>query len=277
MKALLLRLIREPLLHFLAIGAIFFALLGRGDQAPPAGEITISKDDIARIAAGFASTWQRPPSADELRGAVNDHIREEVLYRTGIELGLDKNDTIVRRRIEQKMEFFLEGSVEAPTDNDLRQFLAENPDKFRTDARFAFRQVFVNAKRGDARAQAEALLPKLVSAGPDTSAFGDAMLLPEAFDLTPLRDIAAQFGDGFAQALSTAKTGAWWGPIASAYGYHLVLVTGMEPARLPDLGEIRGVVEREWYARRRQVVLDAKYAQLRARYVVRYDDGAPAP
>jgi hypothetical protein len=175
------------------------------------------------------------------------------------------------------MEFFLEGTVEAPKENDLETFLAKNPDKFRTEPRIAFRQVFVSSKRDGAQAEAEALLPKLVGAGSGTPSFGDATLLPEVVDLTPLRDIASQFGDGFAGGLSDAKPGAWTGPIASAYGYHLVLVTSAEPARLPALGEVRPAVEREWYANRRREVLEARYGELRSRYAVRFEEGVSAP
>ena len=110
---MLARLIREPLVHFLVLGALLFVLFGRGGGEPSGGntEIVVTAADIDRIAAEFATTWQRPASDQELRGAINDYIREEVLYRTGLSLGLDKDDTIVRRRVRQKMEFFLEDTV----------------------------------------------------------------------------------------------------------------------------------------------------------------------
>ena len=277
MPGLLFRLAREPLLHFLAIGVVLFCILGRGAPAPAGGEILVSKDDIARIAAGFASTWQRPPSGDELKGAVADYVREEILYRAGTELGLDKDDTIVRRRVGQKMEFFIEGAVDAPTESELQRFLSEHPDKFRGDARIAFRQIFVSSKRKDAEQEAAALLPKLVSAGPNAPSQGDATLLPETFELTPVPDIASQFGADFANAVSTAKPGAWSGPIKSGYGYHLVLVTQREPERLPELDDVRPAVQREWYAQAVKAAVDAKYDELRSRYVVRIDDGTSVP
>jgi hypothetical protein len=277
MSGLLYRLVREPLLHFLAIGAIFFLVIGRGTPAPERGEIIVSKDDVARIAAGFTSTWQRPPTADELTGAIADDVREEVLYRAGTELGLDKDDTIVRRRIGQKMQFFLEGTVEAPTQADLERYLAENADRFRIAPVIAFRQIFVSLKRDNARQEAEALLPKLVSAGPAAPSLGDATLLPEEFGPTAVPDIASQFGEGFARDLAVVNPGNWEGPIASAYGFHLVLVTSATPARVPALQEVRSAVEREWYAQRRKAVLDAKYAELRSRYVIRVDGDGPTP
>jgi hypothetical protein len=276
-SGLLRRLAREPLLHFLAIGAVFFLVLGRGDPAPAQGEITVTKEDVARVAAAFAATWQRPPTQEELQGAIADDIREEVLYRTGTELGLDKDDTIVRRRIAQKMGFFLEGTIEAPTDEDLKQYLKQNADRFRTDPLIAFRQVFISAKRENARQEAVALLPRLVSVGPEAPALGDAMILPEVFGPTPLRDIASQFGDKFAGELAATKPAAWAGPIASAYGFHLVLVASVTPAHVPELGDVRDAVAREWYAERRKAVLAAKYDELRSRYVIRIDGDASAP
>jgi hypothetical protein len=116
-------------------------------------------------------------------------------------------------------------------------------------------------------------LLQLVSAGPEAPSPGDPILLPEVFGATPMRDIVAQFGADFGKALSAAKPGVWAGPIVSAYGYHLVLVTGLEPARVPDLQEVRSAVEREWYAGRRAAVLRAKYDELRSRYRVRIEDG----
>jgi hypothetical protein len=277
MSGLLLRLAREPLVHFLAIGAVFFLVLGRGAPTPAQGEITVTKEDVARIAAGFASTWQRPPTQEELQGAIANDVREEVLYRAGAELGLDKDDTIVRRRIAQKMGFFLEGTIEAPTDDDLKQYLSQNADRFRTDPLVAFRQVFVSSKRENARQEAEALLPTLVSVDPEAPAVGDAMLLPEVFGPTPLRDIASQFGDAFARDLAATKPAAWAGPIVSAYGFHLVLVASMTPAHVSELGDVRAAVAREWYAERRKAVLGAKYDELRSRYVIRIDGEASAP
>src|SRR6516165_9794158 len=104
----LARFIREPLVHFLVLGAVFFAVFGRGgaESTSASTDIVVTSTDIDRIAAGFAATWQRSPTAQELEGAINDYVREEVLYRTGLSIGLDKDDTIVRRRIRQKMEFF---------------------------------------------------------------------------------------------------------------------------------------------------------------------------
>ena len=277
---MLRRLIREPLLHFLLLGGLLFLVFGRGGGPVPstAGtDIVVTAADIDRIAAAFAATWQRPPSDAELKGAIDDDIREEVLYRAGVALGLDKDDTIVRRRIRQKMEFFFEDTVGQPDEAAQRAYFAANADKFRTEPRLAFRQVFVSASRSNPQADAEAMLPRLVALGPGADIGGDPLLLPETFGPTPLSQIAAQFGDSFGRELAAAAPGHWIGPLKSAYGYHLVLVTAAQPAQLPDFAEVRDAVQREWFAARRAVVVDEQYQKLRARYRVRIDDAKGAP
>jgi hypothetical protein len=274
------RLLREPLLHFLLLGGVLFVVFGRGGPEPPAGgtEIVVTAADIQRIAAGFSATWQRPPSENELQGAINDYVREEVLYRTGLSLGLDKDDTIVRRRIRQKMDFFLEDTVGEPDGSELRAFFDANANKFRGEPRISFRQVFLSSKRSDPKADAEALLPQLVASGPNVEGGGDALLLPGTFGLTPLSQIDAQFGEGFASELSKVDPGHWAGPLKSAYGFHLVLVTTIEPSKLPPFEEVRDAVQREWFAARRATVLDDQYRKLQANYHVRVKGltGAPA-
>ena len=276
---MLRRLIREPLLHFLLLGGLLFLVFGRGGQAPSTGDtgIVVTATDIDRIAAAFAATWQRPPSDQELKGAIDDYIREEVLYRAGLAFGLDKDDTIVRRRIRQKMEFFFEDTVGQPDEAALQAYFAANTDKFRTEPRFAFRQVFVSASRSNPQADAEAMLPRLVALGPAADVGGDPLLLPETFGPTPLGQIAAQFGDSFARELAVAAPGHWIGPLRSAYGFHLVLVTAAQPAQLPAFADVRDAVQREWFAARRAVVVDEQYQKLRARYRVRIDDPKGAP
>ena len=267
------RLLREPLLHFLLLGGLLFVLFGRGAPEPAAGgrEIVLTSADIQRIAAGFSTTWQRPPSDEELRGAINDYIREEVLYRTGISLGLDKDDTIVRRRIRQKMDFFLEDTVGEPDEAELRAFFDANADKFRVEPRISFRHVFLSSKQSNPKADAEALLSRLVVSGSNVEGGSDPLLLPETFGLTPLSQMDAQFGEGFASQLSKVEPGHWAGPLKSAYGFHLVLVTAIEPSQLPPFEEVRDAVQREWFAARRATILDEQYQKLQANYHVRVE------
>jgi len=267
----LARLLREPLLHFLLLGGVLFAIFGRGQ--PNAGvddrQIVVNEADIDRLAAGFSRTWQRPPDRDELQAQIQDYIREEVLYRTALTLGLDKDDTIIRRRLRQKMEFLFEDTVPQPLEAELRAYFEAHAEKFRTQPLISFRQVFVSLKRGDtAESDARKILARLVSAEPEAVDEGDTLLLGEAFDLTSLDRIAALFGDDFGRALAEAAPGSWVGPLRSAYGLHLVLVTPVEPATLPSLDQVRPAVERELVAERRTAAKAAQYQALLAGYRV---------
>ena len=252
-------------------------LAGAGPSSSGSTEIVVTSADIDRIAAGFATTWQRPPTNQELEGAINDYVREEVLYRTGLSIGLDKDDTIVRRRIRQKMEFFLEDTVGAPGETELRAFYAANAAKFASELHIAFRQVFVSSKRADPDADAETVLRQLVALGAGAKRDGDPFLLPETFGLTPISQVAAQFGEVFARELAATPPGNWAGPLESAYGLHVVLVTGTEPSRVPPFEEVRDAVEREWFAARRALILEEEYQKLRSRFHVRVETAAPAP
>jgi hypothetical protein len=274
---MLTRLLREPLLHFLLLGGVLFAVFGRGGSAGGDDrQIVLSEADIGRLTAGFSRTWHRPPAADELQAQIQDYIREEVLYRTALTLGLDKDDTIIRRRLRQKMEFLFEDTVPPPQEPELRAYFAAHADKFRKQPLISFRQVFVSMNRGGtAEADARQILARLVSAAPGAADGSDTLLLGEGFSQTPLDRIAALFGDDFAQAVAQAKRGSWVGPLRSAYGLHLIVVTAVDPAALPPFEEVRPAVEREWLAEHRAAAQAAQYQALRARYRV-IVQGAPA-
>jgi hypothetical protein len=144
------RLLTEPLLHFLVLGAALFGLfglVGKKDAEQPA-KIVVSGASIENLANNFARTWQRPPSADELRGLVDDYIHDEVFYREGKILGLDRDDIIIRRRLRQKLEFMAEDmSVAEPTDEQLAAYMAANSERFRSEDRVTFSHVYLSAAR----------------------------------------------------------------------------------------------------------------------------------
>jgi hypothetical protein len=276
---LLIRLLREPLLHFLLLGGLLFAIFGHGGAGGGAAgtQIVVTAADIARLSEQFARTWHRPPAADELQAQIDDYIREEVLYRTALTLGLDRDDTIIRRRLRQKMDFLSEGAIAEPQEADLLAYFHAHEDKFRAEPAISFRQILISGNRGAAaEGDARQLLTKLVAAGPGAVEGGDPSLLAEGFDAAPLSRIADLFGEAFARALAGVRPGEWAGPLPSAYGYHLVRVAAVEPARLPPFEQVRAAVEREWLAEHRAAALDAQYRKLLAQYQVRIDDAPPA-
>ncbi len=269
-------LLREPLVHFLLLGAGLFVAFGFVSKrtSPAPEKIVVTRGQIESLALSFTRTWQRPPTDEELEGLIRDHVREEVYYRAAIALGLDRDDTIVRRRLRQKMEFLSEdvGAEVGPTDEDLQAYLRAHPETFRVERRFTFRQVYLNPDRhgGNLRRDAARLLAQLNQTGgkADVIEMGDPSLLEHQFDAVPASEVAKQFGEKFAAALTDVAPGRWQGPIESGYGAHLVFVAERTDERLPALEEVRDAVRREWMNFHRQKANDQFYAGLLERYTV---------
>jgi hypothetical protein len=271
-----MKLLREPLLHFLVIGGVLFGAfyLAKAGNQPAGDEIVISSGEIASIAAVFGQTWQRAPTKSELDALVGERIRDEVMYRQGLAMGLDKDDAVVRRRIRQKMEFVSDVSTDvAPTDAELQTFVAEHPEWFRDEARFSFDQVYFPASdeaMPDAGALAN-LLSGLNSGTVDASAAGSPFMAGTDFRDLSKSDVAKTFGDDFAASVDKAAPGQWTGPVTSAYGTHLVRVTGRVEPRDPPFEQVRKAAEREWLHVRKVAANDALYEKLRSRYVVKVE------
>lgn len=276
--------LREPLLHFLLIGgALFFFYQWHNPAVTPAkNDIRVTADDMARLSAGFAQTWQRKPTSQEMDGLINNLVREEIYYREATAMGLDRDDIAVRRRLRQKLEFILEdvaGQVE-PDDDQLRAFMARSPQKYMYEPRFSFRQIFVNpALHGDRLGQDVAhLLLRLKSepAGEGSrETEGDPSLLPQTVRNWSRSAVANDFGEEFVQALEKIDRGSWQGLISSEFGSHLVLLLDYRQGHLPDLAEIRENVRRDWLSEQQKQLADNAYRQLRARYRVTIDKAAP--
>ena len=272
------RWLKEPLLHFLLLGpAIFGAYRLLGPDEPPPSSIVVTEGIINGQIESFSRTWLRPPTPQEVNELIREYVREEVYYREGMALALDRDDTVIRRRLKQKLEFVAEaaGIAAEPTDEDLRAYLEQRRDAYQTDARLSFVHVFLSAeRRGDAVAQdAASLLAGLQSSQEalDPAALGDPTLLERQFEDVPLRDVAAQFGDEFADRVVELPVGQWQGPIESAYGMHLVLVGARTDGRAPELDEVRDALRRDWLNERRIVANEAYYQSLLQRYTVTID------
>lgn len=269
------RLFREPLVHFVLLGAVLYAasffMPGNNMPAPGEKEIVISPGKIEHLAALFARTWQRPPTREELEGIVNDFIREEAAYREGLALGLDRDDTIIRRRLRQKLDFIAEdlASQAEPGDEALGAYLAEHAEAFRIAPRLTFRQIYLNPeKRGDGLAADAGKLLDLLNSDPaaDATELGDRILLDPGYADISERDIARLFGQAFAAAVAELAPGAWRGPVRSGYGMHLVKVDERLDGRIPELDEVREAVRREWENSRREKTIEQFYSNILKRY-----------
>jgi hypothetical protein len=272
---LIARLLREPLLQFLALGAVLFALYGlvgkRSAEAPE--KIVVSASRIANLGDGFARTWQRPPSEQELQGLIEDYVRDEVFYREGRAAGLDRDDVIIRRRVRQKLEFLAETmSAPEPTDAQLSAYLTSNPERFRAEDQITFHQVFLSATRraNTIESDTERVTSVLASAdgAVDTTALGDPFLLGEEFRGVSPSKVTSIFGERFARQISAMETGRWQGPVGSGFGQHFVFISERVSGGLPSLDDVRPAVRREWTNAQRREAEQKLYAALRKRYEI---------
>ena len=268
--------LKEPLLHFLVLGSALFALAyfwGDSSAGPEDGEIVVSEGKVRSLAHIFQRTWQRPPTQQELDGLIEDYVNEEVFYREALGMGLDRDDTIIRRRLRQKLEFVAEDMADAvePTDEELTQYLEANPDQYRLEDRTTFIQVYFSPqKRGEALVKdVEQALAALRSDDEvDPIELGDATLLPFYHDDLRDTEVAGLLGRDFVPGLKEAEVGTWSDPIESSYGLHLIYVQQRTPGHLPNLGEVRDAVRRDWFAERRAESKRQFYDSLRERYEV---------
>jgi hypothetical protein len=267
---------KEPLVHFLLLGAGLFLLFQLlGDQTTGSSdEIRVTAGKVESLVESFGKRWLRPPTERELEGLIEDHIREEVLYREAVAMGLDRDDTIIRRRMRQKMQFLFEdiAAQAEPTDDRLQEYLDENADDFRIEPRFSFLHVYLNPDRhGDSlQSDASRLLENLrrASGTVDIGALGDPIMIPQSHHDVSRSEVAKLFGESFARKLRELQPGQWQGPIESGYGAHLVLLRKRTEGRVPTLSEVRDAVKRELQNLRRTEVNEATYRRLLERYTV---------
>ncbi|HUV14116.1 MAG TPA: peptidylprolyl isomerase [Acidobacteriota bacterium] len=272
-----MRILREPLVHFLAIGAGLFvlsAILGNPGQDRDT-EIVVDEGQIQRLVEGWRMTWRRPPTQEELSGLIDDYITEEVLFREALALGLDKGDMMIRRRLRQKMEFISEdfASQLRPTEENLESYLSENAEYFRIDPEITFTHVYLNAdRRGETlQRDAERILAELKKGRADAAVVGDPFPLPNDFVAATLTELVKGFGADFAEGVNNLPVGAWEGPVRSGYGFHLVLVRDRREGRNPELDKVKETVIREWTSARRRELNESFIGRLREQYTITLD------
>ena len=264
------KIIREPLVHFALVGAALFVLYGLVNDSGSAGadnQIVVSAGRIEQLVAIFHKTWQRSPTAEELKNLIDDYILEEVYFRQAVAMGIDRNDAVIRRRLRQKYEFLTDDMAAAlsPTDAQLTAYVEANQQAFWKDASYTFSQVFVDPKQTDNDRLVSDTLAKLRNGEMRPEGFG---LLPVDFEAAPARVIDGTFGSGFSQSLDELETGQWTGPVQSGFGVHLILLQERVPGFVPELAEIRPIAEREWANEKRIQTRDTINQQLLSGYDV---------
>ncbi len=273
------RALREPLVHFVVLGAVVFGgyrLINHQPQATgTAQRIEITNDDLRQLAVGWLAQGREKPTSEQLRALVDQKATSEMLVREAVALGLDKDDEVIKRRLAQKMDFLLAdvAALAPPTDEELTAWFAAHKAEFTKPPRMRFRHLYFSSdKRGQgARVAAEASLPGVTGRSPasfEGAEVADPFMFRDYYaDVTP-EQMAKEFGGAFANALFELKPGDWRGPIQSGYGWHLVWIESREAPRVPAFEEVRPTVVQAWQAEKYREVKQRAMDEIRSRYEV---------
>jgi len=284
------RWVREPLFQFLIVGVVLFgvwrAVHPDSIERESTRRIVLTEDDLKQLTTTWVMAGRAPPSPQELRELVDGKVREEVLYREALSLGLDKDDTIVRRQLARKMEFLAEdvSKLEEPKPGELKTWFDKNAEQFAVPPRVSFRHVYFSPDHRGAtvRVDAERGLTELAGKpieAPGIATAGDPFMFQQYYGDRSVDEIARQFGPAFARALVQLPAGAWAGPIESGYGWHVVFVESFTPERIPAYEEVLSDVRDAWVEDHRNDVKTRMYEAMRARYdvVLPPSLGQPSP
>jgi len=275
-------LLQNPVLHVLALGLLLGLVLlvaqGPRTSGDNARRVVVTVNDLAQLRVAFMRTWQREPTQQELRGELEKFIREEVLYREALARGYDRDDTVVRRAMQRKMEFLGQAQVagELPADEEVQAYFSLRGERYRTPAVVSFRQVYFNTESRKDRTEQEAreALEEIRRVDPDSaqlSRWGDAVMLENYYPDQTEQAISALFGEEFAQALLNIEPGQWEGPVPSGYGLHLVRIDRREDSRIPEWTEVRGRVVTDMEYEARNAAKEQLFQEIAQQYQVIFD------
>jgi peptidyl-prolyl cis-trans isomerase C len=273
------RWLREPLLHFLLIGVALFAayraLHPTSDADTRSNIIQLTPDDLFQMSVVWLAQGRSAPTPDEMRSLIEQRVREEVLYREALALGLDKGDTIVKRRLAQKMEFLSEdiSAVPEPASTALEAWFEKNAERFALEPRISFQHLYFSPDRrgASARDDAQGALAKLAgkpASASQTAGLSDPFMFQDSYgDRTP-EQLAKQFGVSFAREIFKLRPGAWEGPIESGYGWHLIFADSISPSRVPAFAEVEAEAKSAFIEDQREASKRKIYEAMRAHYQV---------
>jgi peptidyl-prolyl cis-trans isomerase C len=268
--------VREPLLHFFIIGLALFAiyrLITPAGANPTSNRIELTQNDLSQLESSWRAQWQRPPSPDEMRSLINDKLKQEILYREGLALGLDQGDEIIKRRMAQKMEFLAEdvSNLREPSTEELKAWFEKNSVRFALPGGVTFHHLYFSPdKRGSqARDDASMALDNLAGRSAEASGLGDRFMFQNYYADNSPEQVAKIFGIKFSESISKLRTGFWQGPVESGLGWHLVWIDAITPGRVPAFGEVDPAhIKSEWSADQRADSKRQLFEAIKQRYEV---------
>jgi peptidyl-prolyl cis-trans isomerase C len=267
-KARAAQWLREPLVHFLLIGALVYVVMA--GRAPDPGEqrIVVDQAVVSQLVGRWQQTFRRLPTQQETDGLIRDYVKGEVYYREALRLGLDRDDEAVKRLMRNKLVTTLTADAEAarPSDAELQALLDKQPARYAGEPTIAFRQVYL----GDDTPAVRALVSKYSAAlagGIDRARLNLPSPLPERFSAAA-SEIANQFGEGFVPNLLRTTPGSWQGPLRSGLGLHLVFLERIERPPPPKLADVRQRLENDWRSAALAAAEDKRYREMLKGYDV---------
>jgi hypothetical protein len=267
------KLYKEPLFHFLIIGALIFVVFSivNKDEIEVSGKkIVVTSADIERLTATWSNKWNRPPTETELQGLIDSYIKEEVYYREALALGLDQDDTILRRRLMQKMEFLSNDLAELnqPDETALNTYFLDNQERYELAPRISFTHIYFSWDKRGAKVVEDA---KSVLSGLNAlraPGKGDSFMMQYDFVQETPFEVERLFGKGFAERLFTLETNTWKGPIESGYGLHLVRISEKIDSQMPELASVIDKVRTDFMFEQRQRVNNEIYEKFKEHYEI---------
>jgi len=279
-----MKLLREPLFHFLVIGAAIFVLygyMGQEDAAEQERAITTTAGEIGWLTDTWQKRWNRPPTPEEREGLIKQYLRERILYREAVAMGLDRDDTFIRRRLAQKLEFLIRDliSPKPPAKEELQLYFEAHMDRYQPPDLITMTHVFFDPdKRGDQTLKdAENIksgLAALKQPPQDAKAFGDPFMLQSYYPERSQAELAKLFGSGFARPMFALAPRKWHGPLLSGYGTHLVYVHDRQESEPPAFAEVEAQVRQDWENDKRKQLNEQYLARLMDRYNVTIEDAS---
>jgi peptidyl-prolyl cis-trans isomerase C len=275
-------LFKEPLVHFLAIGAVIFIFNGfMGQQKVSENEkdVTITAGEITWLANTWKKRWNRPPTKEEQEGLVTQYVRETILYREAIAMGLDKGDSVIRRRLAQKLEFLFKDLVNPapPSSEELLAYFEEHIASYQPPDLITMSHIFIDPDlRGDQTLKdAETIKAKVIALKQPPGnkvSFGDPFMLQSYYPQRSQAELAKLFGKGFVKPVFKLEPGQWHGPVLSGYGVHLVYIHEHRQAEPILLAEVEEQVRQDWEGDKREHLNEQFVDNLMARYDVTIED-----
>jgi parvulin-like peptidyl-prolyl isomerase len=224
-------ILKQPLLWFFAIGSLLFAV----DSL-----FSVNRNEIyvsAALQERLGLLWQTQTgltaSTEELDSLVNNWIEEEVLYQEALRLGLNQEDSIIRRRLVQKLNFIAESDpLPSPEMASVEDFYQSRLANYTLPVRYSFRQLYFQQREDALTALNQ------ISAGQAATDFGETSMLSSNYAYRSVLDLNASLGSGFAEQLQELETGSWQGPVTSGFGLHLIFLTNIHPEEVTPFSAI---------------------------------------